>query len=453
MNVLLITNSKISSGAGILAEDFANAFRKKGVNVKILVNQYSGESDYVINVQSPAKTKFISLLRRLIYNNLIKNRYLKWIFINRFFRFSNGLVFKSIHRTKYFVQDVDQTKNIYTSRFLYEKVNHFKPDAVLVLFMQNFVSYKNLYDLKHLFNHAPICISMVDMAPITGGCHYAWNCTGYQTDCNNCPAVPKQYQDQIIKNLEFKSNYSQAGNFHFFYSSESQILALKKSKIAMNNPKHKIALPIDDEKFNNNITLRDNTRKSLEFEDDDMVMLLGAMDLLNPRKGGSILFKLIEKIVDDKSFDDLKFLVIGGNSGAFEKMIPKERLKSFEVVSPHDLPQYYNAADFFLSPSVADAGPMMVNQSIMCGTRTCSFTIGVAIDLIENNPDCGRCTKTITPEALLDLVVKEVFFQKHSNRIEAREKCAIMAHGQTSSTAVSERWIHTINTIILQEKK
>jgi glycosyltransferase involved in cell wall biosynthesis len=42
----------------------------------------------------------------------------------------------------------------------------------------------------------------------------------------------------------------------------------------------------------------------------------------------------------------------------------------------------YQAADVFVCPSIEDAGPSMVNQSIMCGTPVVSFAQGVSLDIV-----------------------------------------------------------------------
>ncbi len=46
--------------------------------------------------------------------------------------------------------------------------------------------------------------------------------------------------------------------------------------------------------------------------------------------------------------------------------------------------EYYAMADVFLSPSVQDAGPMMLNQALMCGTPAVAFNIGTASDIIND---------------------------------------------------------------------
>jgi glycosyltransferase involved in cell wall biosynthesis len=43
----------------------------------------------------------------------------------------------------------------------------------------------------------------------------------------------------------------------------------------------------------------------------------------------------------------------------------------------------YQAADTFVCPSIEDSGPMMINESLMCGTPVVSFDMGVAGDLVH----------------------------------------------------------------------
>jgi len=50
-----------------------------------------------------------------------------------------------------------------------------------------------------------------------------------------------------------------------------------------------------------------------------------------------------------------------------------------------ELVRAYQMADIFVSPSIEDSGPMMINESIMCGTPVVSFNMGVASDLVITN--------------------------------------------------------------------
>lgn len=41
-------------------------------------------------------------------------------------------------------------------------------------------------------------------------------------------------------------------------------------------------------------------------------------------------------------------------------------------------------ADVFVCPTLADGGPMMVRQSLMCGTPVVAFPVGVSTLLVES---------------------------------------------------------------------
>jgi glycosyltransferase involved in cell wall biosynthesis len=52
------------------------------------------------------------------------------------------------------------------------------------------------------------------------------------------------------------------------------------------------------------------------------------------------------------------------------------------VSNTYGIASAYKAADVFICPSIEDSGPMMINQSLMCGTPVVSFEMGVAFDLV-----------------------------------------------------------------------
>ena len=49
------------------------------------------------------------------------------------------------------------------------------------------------------------------------------------------------------------------------------------------------------------------------------------------------------------------------------------------------LAKAFQSSDVFLCTSIEDSGPMMINQSLMCGIPVVSFKMGVSLDLVKNN--------------------------------------------------------------------
>jgi glycosyltransferase involved in cell wall biosynthesis len=53
------------------------------------------------------------------------------------------------------------------------------------------------------------------------------------------------------------------------------------------------------------------------------------------------------------------------------------------ISSQEVLAEMYQIADFLVVPSLEDSGPMMINESILCGTPVVAFDMGVAGDLVK----------------------------------------------------------------------
>ena len=73
----------------------------------------------------------------------------------------------------------------------------FKPEIIIIHYTSHFINFKTIYELQML-TKARIIFNMLDTAFLTGGCHYSWECLGYQSECANCSAL------KIKKNTSIK---------------------------------------------------------------------------------------------------------------------------------------------------------------------------------------------------------------------------------------------------------
>ena len=64
----------------------------------------------------------------------------------------------------------------------------FIPDIIMAYWINNFITCEDLYRLSAC-TKAPVIWYFMDMAPMTGGCNYAFNCRGYENECGRCPAL------------------------------------------------------------------------------------------------------------------------------------------------------------------------------------------------------------------------------------------------------------------------
>lgn len=279
----------------------------------------------------------------------------------------------------YSVQDYDQTITYYSTKSILQKIN-FKPDAIITQFMQNFLSYKNLKELNEI-TKAPVFLYMMDMAPMTGGCHYAWDCKAYKKKCGKCPALYSNYEnDQSRKNWEFKNAHITETEITVIAGTKWQYQQLNQGSLFRNKPKTKILLAIDGNVFNPGNPLQ--ARNKLNLPINKKIVFFGAVGINNRRKG---FLELIEalKILKENTKDTIDIhLVIAGRSNITMGNNLLFDYTFLDHLDYNNLVLAFQAAEIFLCPSIEDSGPMMINQSIMCGTPVVAFEMGAAIDLV-----------------------------------------------------------------------
>ena len=104
-------------------------------------------------------------------------------------------------------------------------------------------------------------------------------------------------------------------------------------------------------------------------------MFFGATSLDERRKGMKELIDALSKV----QAKDVVFVAAGN----IKNMVLPENTKAMGYLNEEQLIQMYQMADVFVCPSLADAGPMMVNQSLMCGTPVVAYPVGVSADWIQ----------------------------------------------------------------------
>lgn len=369
MKILLLTSSNPYITAGIVALDLYKGLSEiEGNQVKMLVRTWGEYND--VNIIS-----FDSRLR------FLKKKYFKKleILIKMFLKFFVNKVKKT--DPNYSIQDFDQTITYHSTQKILNKID-FVPDRIIVLFMQKFLSFKNLYELNDI-TKAPIYLYMMDMAPLTGGCHYAWNCVGYKHCCGSCVGMISNIEfDQSRKNWEYKYKFIKKTNLTLVAGTEHQFRQLNQSSLYSNKKKSKILIGIDSKVYKPGN--KSEIRKFFNVPTDKKIIFFGAVGVNVKRKGFD---KLLEALNILKSYNNQNniHLIIGGNFSKKTSISFPFDYTLLGYLNHSNLIKAFQAADVFVSPSVEDSGPMMINQSIMCGTPVVAFEMGVALDLVISN--------------------------------------------------------------------
>ncbi|MDT8303963.1 MAG: glycosyltransferase [Sedimentisphaerales bacterium] len=265
---------------------------------------------------------------------------------------------------------------------LYSKLSS-KPDIIIAHWISNFVTIENLYQLS-LCGSVPVVWYLMDMAPLTGGCHYAWDCNGYMNQCGNCPALhSNQPFDLSYKNLQKKRDLIQKMNLTVVSASSWLTRQAKKATVFNGKRIEQIMLGVDAEIFKP--ISRDVARKKLKLPPEPKIVFFGAQSK-EERKGMLYLIEALKSLKKHLGDETKGILIItAGNISEIEPFL----IKNFQhrhlgfLAGDRMLATAYQAADVFICPSIEDSGPMMINESIMCGTPVVSFEMGVSLDLVQ----------------------------------------------------------------------
>ncbi|MBK7712967.1 MAG: glycosyltransferase [Bacteroidales bacterium] len=364
MEILILNCNTPLRASGIVALDLFNEFKKKGHNVRLMVNKYdSSYPEDIISMETWLLAKKNDLKER-IYRRL-KLRKSRPTDIN------------------YHYQEVREQKSFYSVRKILRR-SGIRPDVIFVLFAKNFINSKDMYEFNKL-THAKIFWLMYDMAPLTGGCHYAWDCKGYQNSCGNCPGIySNDPLDISHKNILYKKKYIDNTDIHLIAASEWQFRQAKTSTLFKNKPIEKVLLSVDPNIFKP--VDKKELRLKMGIDPDKKVIFFGAVYLHIQRKGMSYLLEsfniLKERLAGTELGSKILLLIAGREIEGLDELLPLDAQYLGFLDNTYGIASAFQVADLFICPSIEDSGPQMINMSIMCGTPVVSFEMGVSPDLV-----------------------------------------------------------------------
>lgn len=376
MKILILTYTNPFNASGIVAYDLlASLSSIEGNDVRILVREWDKyEDNRIVTIETAFEHYLYAIIRRI---KRFRKKTLKFIFKN--YKTKDEKLKDKINSDYYF--EYDMPKTFFSTKKILKRAG-FKPDAIIVLFMSHFISFKNQYELFKLTG-AKIYLYLMDMAPMTGGCHYAWDCVGYTKECGSCPALYSNNQnDQTRVNYMFKKMFIEKTNIFPIAATEWQFKQLSKSSLFKDKRKFKVLLSINENQYYPSNKTKARQELGLPFE--KKIIFFGAVYVADKRKGFLELveaLKILSQKIEDSS---MIHLAIAGNKSADFKNILPFSYTLLGYLDHNNLPKAFQASDVFVAPSIEDSGPMMVNQSIMCGTPVVAFEMGVALDLVRN---------------------------------------------------------------------
>ncbi len=290
---------------------------------------------------------------------------------------------------------------------IYKAISTFAPDIIISHFTSGFMSFQEQSEISKSFG-TPILFYLMDMNPLTGGCHFAWDCRGYERECASCPAVTIKHLRAFAKNTLTKKTRAIDGLNHSVVAGSSWLAAQAMRSSIFGASKVDIApLGLDPAIFRP----MDQEAARVEFglESGRPMLFFGSRKNEQMRKGVPLLKAALQLLATQLSKDRLPLLLVAGDGPDFREFTEAGyQVKNLGPVPPEQLIKAYSAATIYISPSIEDAGPMMINESVMCGCLVVANPLGVALDIVEDG-GTGRISKTDNDpdhfsEAILDVL-------------------------------------------------
>lgn len=246
-----------------------------------------------------------------------------------------------------------------------------------------------------------------DMNPITGGCHHADECRGFELNCDRCPQLAGTKDDRYastiqkvkIKGLEFMRD-----NQLVIVSPSQWLMDLsKRSSITKRFPH--VLIPNPSFKAKSFSESRASLRKNLGLPLDKKIVIFASDNLNSPRKGIHILFDAVRSI---SKKDDIMLLGIGHGTSS------KQGLNIVYTGNISDvtlLAKYFYVADLFVTPSLAENSPLVVIEALTCGTPVVASSVGGIPELVNerNGLLFAAGHHSLLADAIMEALYRKVF--------------------------------------------
>ena len=290
--------------------------------------------------------------------------------------------------SKYLFLANDEDKEYIKADAILEKIG-FVPELIVAGMTDNFCTSNTLSQLYQKTG-AKIYTWLVDMEPLTGGCHYAWDCKGYEQECKGCPAITDNTKKEMASNnLAIKHKNILKSGIRVLSGSQwvteqamNSFLYKSQNKVVSTNA------CIDTRVLN--ADNRSIAKRIFNIPVDAKIIFTGSWNVNDPRKGMPYFLDALNHLwnfMDVGLREKVYILVAGEHYGKkdFLSDVPFKKTHIDYIKDYRLLSLAYQASDVFVCASIEDSGPLMVSEAMACGTPVVGFRMGNVYSMVEND--------------------------------------------------------------------
>jgi glycosyltransferase involved in cell wall biosynthesis len=344
------------------------------------IGKFLIEENYEVIMIVRDKTKSDSFIKNVPFiNKTLKERIINRILPEKKTKF--------LTNPNYFFLTEDESSECQWDDYLVNNLP-FKPDLIIAGLIDGFANTTTLSRL-HASTKARVFMLTVDMAPLTGGCHFSWGCEGYKFECNNCPAILEtKYKDKASHNLKLKKQNVLLGDIQILSGSgwtynQSRMSALFAEQEIIYNTNGITDTRLFNDKH------RKYAKELFDVPSSAKLIFTGSWFTDDERKGLDYFVEALDYLWNDSDEFTRQntYILVAGEHIEGNKRLQQIRFKKHLIDYIKDyrlLSLAYQASDIFVCSSIEDSGPLMVSEALSCGTPVVGFEMGIVSNMVIN---------------------------------------------------------------------
>lgn len=437
---VLMVSAYPPSRSGGVAQDMMTALELEGLSVDFFtMYAFKGQKSNQYNIFPEPITERLKRIER------------RFPILGKF-RSIAKLFFKTpeekapfVHNHGYRIPHLNEAEPPVDDETLYKALPNKSYDFIMMYVTERMITTQSFLVLYKKYK-APILIACMDMLHFTGGCYFFGDCRRFSVGCGKCKVLDSEDEnDQTHKNYLIKKDVFSKIQYGLICNLYQKQFALQ---CGLYDPKHIFVTSI---LINENVFVPNNADECRKFFNIDsrkkFVILSRYAPGMDRAKGYDHLARIINKVADSMPESELPsvlLVLIGSKEIEFSKQLKMDTV-SLGVLDLPGLVKSYSAANVFISTSIDDAGPSMVNQSMMCGTPTVTFKIGTALQVTREGVN-GYSAKNFDDDEFANYIL-DIYRMPDSDYKEMRKQTRQSALEMNSKSANAKRRIEIFEKV------
>lgn len=241
------------------------------------------------------------------------------------------------------------------------------------------LSVENIAFLTNLGK--PVVLTIRDMQPLAGGCHFFHGCEKWQTACEKCPQIMDDNDQLPNKIHKYKVDNWNRENLTIVALSNNTANIVSKAPVFEGCDIEVIYNPIDLDTFQP--IEKSAAREVLELTATSKIVFY--IPSFNSLVKGQIEFIEALNILRRAHKDcDFKIVTAGSSNLKSKKNVPYDIIDLGRINDKEKLAWAYSAADVTVIPSLEETFSNTAAESVACGTPIAGFETGAIGDIAGN---------------------------------------------------------------------